>query len=100
MPIKIYYPISTSSVNLTLNDSNKETKVLNLSGVSNLDNDSYFCIDMKTHLIEGVDSNLNKTGHLYNRFITSGDFFNIPVGINTISSTPAWYRVTFNYLYY
>ena len=100
MPIKIYYPISTANVNLVLNDANKETKVLNLSGVSNLDNDSYFCIDMKTHLIEGVDSNLNKTGHLYNRFITSGDFFNIPVGINTISSTPAWHRVTFNYLYY
>ena len=32
-------------------------------------------VDTKTHLAEGLDSNFNKIGNLYNRFIVEGDFF-------------------------
>ena len=101
MPIKIYYPATTSNITLSLVDEEGDTNSLVISGSTRQYNsDVYICINMKTHLIEGVDNNLNKTGHLYNRFITSGDFFNVPVGLNKLMSNIAWHKVTFNYLYY
>ena len=42
--------------------------------------DKYLLIDMRTHLIEGLNNKKEKTGNLYNKFIASGDFFNVPVG--------------------
>ena len=102
MPIKIYYPISSSALNvdITLVDELQKTHQLKIRSATKIETDSYICIDMKTHLIEGVDSNRNKTGHLYNRFITAGDFFMVPTGLNKITSTVAWNLITFNYLYY
>lgn len=102
MPIKIYYPISSSALNvdITLVDELQKTHQLKIRSATKIGTDSYICIDMKTHLIEGVDSNRNKTGHLYNRFITAGDFFMVPTGLNKITSTVAWNLITFNYLYY
>ena len=101
MPIKIYYASNRTSINVSLTDEEGNTSRLVMSGISKLSNaDAYIGIDMKTHLVEGVKSNLEKTGNLYNRFITSGDFFNVPVGLNTLNSNVAWSKVTFNYLYY
>lgn len=39
----------------------------------------------KLNLIEGYDGSGIKTGSIYNRFITSGDFFKIPVSTDTSS---------------
>lgn len=59
------------------------------------------CIDTRTHLIEGLDENYNKTGTLYNSQIQAGDFFNLPVGENRIKSPVFGFKmIKFNYLYY
>lgn len=100
VPIKIYYTINDSNknINLELNDGNK---VLNIENISKINaDDVYICIDNRTHLIEGLDSNFNKTGTLYNRFITSGDFFLLSIGKNTLTANVNWYSIKFNYLYY
>lgn len=106
-PIKIYYNINNIigedlEIELTTADNNKNK--LNISVEKNLNSgtngDKYICIDSKTHLIEGLDKNYKKTGYLYNRYITSGDFFLLPVGQNTITTTIACDKIEFNYLYY
>ena len=47
--------------------------------------DAYIIIDGRNHLIEGYDANDKKTGRIYNQFISSGDWFNIPIN-STIKS--------------
>ena len=46
-------------------------------------NDVEIRFNSKLNLIEGYDENGLKTGTVYNRFITSGDFFKIPVSFET-----------------
>lgn len=46
-------------------------------------NDVEIRFNSKLNLIEGYDKNGLKTGTVYNRFITSGDFFKIPVSFET-----------------
>jgi len=41
--------------------------------------DTSMVIDTARNLIYGVNSSSQKTGTLYNKYITSGDFFTIPV---------------------
>jgi len=47
-----------------------------------------------------MDTNYKKTGMLYNRYITSGDFFLLPVGENTFVTNIACNKIEYNYLYY
>jgi phage-related protein len=78
-----------------------EDKILNITIEQKLSGkDTYICIDMRTHLIEGLDTNYKKTGMLYNRFITSGDFFLLPVGKNTLTTSKSCDKIEYNYLYY
>lgn len=70
---------------------------------SNNDNviDTYIRINSKANLIEGCDENLKPTGTLYNKFITSGDFFKIPTGENQLLSVGAnCVKIEYDYLYY
>ena len=103
-PTKIYYKLSDvigSSLELTLKTNKKQTGLLKVENISKLNaNDTYMCIDSRTHLIEGLDSNYKKTGTLYNRFITTGDFFLLPVDQNVLNANIAWDQIRFNYLYY
>jgi len=100
VPIKIYYTINDNNKNINL-ELNDDSKVLNIENISKINaDDVYICIDNRTHLIEGLDSNFNKTGTLYNRFITSGDFFLLPIGKNTLTANVDWDSIKFNYLYY
>ena len=46
--------------------------------------DHWICIDMKTHLIEGINSSNKKTGRLYNYGVIEGDFFELPQEFNVI----------------
>ena len=90
------------------NDNEEEIGSLALNSVVKLpnSNDAYICIDMKTHLIEGLDASYNKTGNLYNKYIESGDFFLVPLEGGTLKVTgssitsPKWSQVKFHYLYY
>ena len=42
--------------------------------------DAYVKFNSKINLIEGYDENNQKTGNVYNKFITAGEFFKIPQG--------------------
>lgn len=98
-PFQIYYLINQeTSIELKLNNEVK-LKIEGLLLKSNSE-DKYICIDTRTHLIEGLDVNYNKTGNLYNQYIDSGDFFNFPIGLSTIKSDIEWNKIKFNYLYY
>lgn len=70
--------------------------------------DNYICIDTKANMICGMTNNnlTSFSGNLYNKYITSGDFFKIPVYTSTTakyltltgaSGTPTIY---YDYLYY
>ena len=96
---KVYYPI-TASITLTLTSGGKTIGVLNIRNLTAQGQDTMICIDMKTHLIEGMNNLYEKTGNLYNRFITSGDFFVVPVGQNRLVSNVNWKKLTMNQLYY
>lgn len=91
--LKIYSKFSStatamaaSTIVLTNNKGNQVGKLC-LKKILRQDGDAAILIDNTTHLIEGVDNNFNKTGHLYNSFIDSGDFFNVPVGQHTLDWT-------------
>lgn len=101
--LKIYYSI-TNAAELNnieiINNKDEVSGTLQLSGVTQLGSDEYICIDTRTHLIEGLDAEMKKTGNLYNKFITSGDFFQLPVGVHYIRSNTAFEKVEFSSLYY
>lgn len=63
--------------------------------------DTYIRINSKANLIEGCDENYKPTGILYNKFITSGDFFKIPTGKSQLVSVNAkCVKIDYDYLYY
>lgn len=63
--------------------------------------DTYIRINSKANLIEGCDENFKPTGTLYNKFITSGDFFKIPTGESQLYSVNAnCVKIEYDYLYY
>ena len=101
--VKIFYSMSDAA-SLTkvemLNSKEQSVGKLNFSELTQLGSDEYICIDTKTHLVEGLNSEMEKTGNLYNKFITSGDFFQLPLGVHYISSNVAFEKAEFSSLYY
>jgi len=91
-----------STITLELRDANKKTigKMILNNIVSQGDNDTYILINSQTQLIEGLDSNKKKTGKLYNRFITSGDFFWPPVGRSYLVSSTKFENANYTPLYF
>lgn len=129
MPIQVVYALpsaaeaSGSDYRLTLKDNQIYANVVgamvlkNLKTVSkkrnkqNEEPDKFLCIDMNTHLIEGLDANRQKTGLLYNDQIESGDFFNVPPGDYVLTleayngesyalASDQWTQVSYRELYY
>lgn len=97
----IFYSINTSNVKIECLKDEKSYGSLELENISSQgENDEYFCVNMKTHLVEGYDESFKKTGKLYNRFVTNGDFFTIPVEKSTLISTEPWTKVEYNELFY
>ena len=84
------------------------TKIYINSNILNFDfsnndriTDTYIRINSKANLIEGCDENFKPTGTLYNKFITSGDFFKIPTGKSQLVSVNAnCVKIEYDYLYY
>ena len=76
--------------------------LLTLSNVTQMTGDSYIAINSKTNLIEGLDADENPTGNLYNKYISGGAFFKIPVGNYNFSTTggTGCYRLDYEYIYY
>ena len=98
----IYQLNSISNVVLSLEQPlSTQVGQLTLSNISKIgNNDIYFCVDTRTQLVEGLDENYNKTGNLYNKFITSGDFFFPDVGRSYLKSTVEFEKAEFTPLYY
>lgn len=100
--LKIYY--TTENINnlsqIKLLEDENIINELNFSNVEQLGNDKYICIDTRTHLIEGLDQTFAKTGNLYNKFKTTGDFFELPVGVYKIDSNIDFEKIEFSSLYY
>lgn len=102
-PLKFIYAINDAQNLQYIKLKDEDGTVLNqliLNGIQQLGNDTYILIDSKTHLIDGLDVNFNKTGNLYNRFVMSGDFFDMPLGKYIIESNVPFTRLTHTPLYY
>lgn len=86
--LDIYYTAAQinnlSSLELTQND--KQIGILTFNPITLVSGDSYLLINSKTHLIEGLNNLKKKTGHLYNKYIKSGDFFEAPIGKSVLTS--------------
>lgn len=67
--------------------------------------DQYICVNSRTNLIEGYESLSGApTGNLYNQYITSGDFFKLPVTtdgtVQFESSGASCAKLDYDFLYY
>lgn len=93
--------------------TNENNAVVGIMKFSNINiqkstSDVNLRINSRTQLIEGCDSYGNPTGTLYNEFLTSGDFFKIPLGQYDFNSfdtgnTPqpiSCKEIQYTYLYY
>lgn len=107
--LEVEYDFSgTNSLSFTLklNDDNATSLMIEdaapasqlISGTTVYD--KKLLVNCKTHLIEGLDEDGNKTGHLYNKYITSGSFFNVPVGQSNVTSTVTFAALRYTPLYY
>ena len=99
--LKITFARGYIPTSIVLKDLSGETiHSLTLSGLSYAAGDQYIAIDSYTHLIEGLDAHLQKTGNLYNKFITAGDFFDVPLGRYNLNTNVKFYRCEYTQLYY
>lgn len=85
---------ATSGLSFSLNGNIE----LSLNDITLEDGDSKIRINSSTHLIEGLNSNNVPTGNLYNKYISSGDFFKVPLGDSTLTGPSM--TVEYDYLYY
>ena len=104
--IEIVYNLQevTGDIDLTLQGAdNQDTSIygiLKLKGVTKEDSDTYMSINTQTQLIEGLDSNKQKTGKLYNKYIDAGDFFWPPVGRSRLISSRPFVSAQYTPLFY
>lgn len=98
MSLRLFYSSSDASNGFTVQLSNGS--IMEIDSMEIFSGDTYICIDSKTNLIEGYDANFNRTGTLYNKYLKTGDFFKCPVGQQTVTSTIAWNKLVYYYIYY
>lgn len=90
--------IITAATSGTFQISGDTTRKIVLSNFSRVLGDAKIRINSSTHLIEGLNSNNVPTGNLYNKYISSGDFFKVPLGNSTLTGPSM--TVEYDYLYY
>lgn len=90
--------IITTATSGTFQISGDTTRKIVLSNFSRVSGDAKIRINSSTHLIEGLNSNNVPTGNLYNKYISSGDFFKVPLGNSTLTGPSM--TVEYDYLYY
>lgn len=100
MPFKLYLEIGSApqTFNVLCGDSNfllngvvakrdKTTQVY----------DTYIMIDTRSGIVRGCDNNKKPTKNLYNEYLTSGNFFQLPPGTCDLYAPEGF--LEFNYLY-
>ena len=73
--LRFYF--SGKFTDFTLGDVNND--FLKITGFSLYQGDKGFQINTKLNLLEGINENGEVTGTIYNKYLTHGDFFKIPV---------------------
>ena len=105
---KLIVNIENNPTSITLKRSETETiSSLNFSLVAQ-GGDTYVRFNSATQLIEGLtqsqDGKFELTGNLYNKYITEGDWFKIPVGESVINIVETSHSdkptIDYDYLYY
>ena len=105
---KLIVNIENNPTSITLKRSETETiGFLNFSLVAQ-GGDTYVRFNSATQLIEGLtqsqDGKFELTGNLYNKYITEGDWFKIPVGESVINIVETSHSdkptIDYDYLYY
>lgn len=105
---KLIVNIGNNPTNITLKRSETETiGSLNFS-LTAQGSDTYVRFNSATQLIEGLkktsDGGIELTGNLYNKYITSGDWFKIPLGESVINIAETSHSnkptIDYDYLYY
>lgn len=105
---KLIVNIENKPTNITLKiNENQIIGSLNFS-LAKQGNDTYVRFNSATQLIEGLiqsaDGEFELTGNLYNKYITEGDWFKIPVGESVINIAETSHSdkptIDYDYLYY
>ena len=105
---KLIVNIENKPTNITLkNNENQIIGSLNFS-LAKQGSDTYVRFNSATQLIEGLikptDGEFELTGNLYNKYITEGDWFKIPVGESVINIVETSHydkpTIDYDYLYY
>ena len=105
---KLIVNIENNPTNITLKNSEDKTiGSLNFS-LAKQGRDTYVRFNSTTQLIEGLiqltDGEFELTGNLYNKYITEGDWFKIPVGESVINIAETSHSdkptIDYDYLYY
>lgn len=90
--------IAATNIKISQDPNNR---TLSFSSITKKGSDNQIRINSKTNLIEGCNSSFAPTGTLYNSYITSGDFFKIPLLASTFESTGTdCVKIEYDYLYY
>lgn len=100
--LKLYYSLDTilnKDVLVKINDRPFEQMLLHVHRREK-PQDSFICINSKTHLIEGCTSSKEATGSLYNQYIVAGNFFSLHTGEHIISSSLPCNEVQYQHRYY
>ena len=101
--LEIKYLLSALNNSLTLTLSDVDDNMfgqLKLKSITPFSGDEYILINGRTQLIEGLDSEGNKTGHLYNKYITDGDFFCAPLGKSILTSNIEFQSANYTPLFF
>ena len=95
MPFKIYFPVSNTAQNISVECADCK---ISLQNVVAKGNDKFIVLDGFALTVQGCDINKKKTKNLYNDKIVEGGLFQLPIGeIELITSTDG--ELEFNYLY-
>ena len=99
IPFKIWFVISKIS-SFTISCGSESITVADLDRYEPYFKDYYMVFNVETNTIEGYDSEGRPTGSTYNYGITSGNFFQLPVGEQTIRvSGMQPHKIEFHYWY-
>lgn len=94
-------PFTEGTMTLQLGDTPK----MKIQGFNLLAEDTYFQINSKTELIEGLNAKKQLTGNIYNKYIIGGSFFKIPQTndngiVLTLGTQLKGVEIEYDYLYF
>lgn len=102
--ISLIYKIDdiTSGIIIQLRENRNGDNIglLTLSNIQAIPGDTYIQINSYTNLIEGLDASFKKTNTLYNKYITAGDFFKVPIGTSYLLTDKKFISSQITPLYY